>query len=135
MRREITFAIKNTHGIRSGLFTPDIAFEAIVKKQVSKLTEPSLKCVDLVLAELMNVTHKLTEKMAKFPRLREETERIINNHLRDREQITKQQLVLFTDIQLSYINTNHEDFIGFAKYTFYLFFFFFKKSPNKNHIH
>ena len=65
LRREITYAIKNTHGIRSGLFTPDIAFEAIVKKQVAKLKEPSLKCVDLVINELTNLIHKLTEKVNK----------------------------------------------------------------------
>ncbi len=66
LRREITFAIKNTHGIRSGLFTPDIAFEAIDKKQVSKLTEPSMKCVDLVSTELNNLIHKLTDKVIAF---------------------------------------------------------------------
>ena len=54
--------------------------------------------------------------MARYPRLREETERIINFQLREREQITKEQLLLYTEIQLSYINTNHEDFIGFTKY-------------------
>ena len=32
LRKEISFAIKNIHGIRSGLFTPDQAFETIVKK-------------------------------------------------------------------------------------------------------
>lgn len=64
LRREITFAIKNTHGIRSGLFTPDIAFEAIVKKQIEKLKEPSLKCVDLVAIELTNLIHKITEKVS-----------------------------------------------------------------------
>ena len=53
--------------------------------------------------------------MARYPRLREETERIVNTHLRDREQIAKEQLLLYADIQLAYINTNHEDFIGFAK--------------------
>lgn len=53
--------------------------------------------------------------MARYPRLREETERIINGQLRDREQIVKDQLTIYTDIQLAYINTNHEDFIGFAK--------------------
>lgn len=114
LRREITYAIKNTHGIRSGLFTPDIAFEVIVKKQVEKLKEPALKCVDLTITELTTLVHKLTDKMARYPRLREETERIINTQLREREQICKDQLFIYTDIQLSYINTNHEDFIGFA---------------------
>ena len=54
--------------------------------------------------------------MARFPQLREETERIVNTRIREREQITKQQLILFVEIQLAYMNTNHEDFVGFAKY-------------------
>ena len=54
-------------------------------------------------------------QMARYPRLREETERIINTQLREREQVCKEQLRMYTAIQLSYINTNHEDFIGFAK--------------------
>uniref|UniRef100_A0A8C8DTE5 Interferon-induced GTP-binding protein Mx n=1 Tax=Oryzias sinensis TaxID=183150 RepID=A0A8C8DTE5_9TELE len=49
-----------------------------------------------------------------FPMLREETERIVTSHIRDREGRAKDQLLLLIDIQLSYINTNHEDFIGFA---------------------
>lgn len=64
LRREIAFAIRNIHGIRVGLFTPDMAFEAIVKKQISRLKEPSLKCVDLVVMELCNVVRVCTEKVS-----------------------------------------------------------------------
>merc|ERR1712001_153246 len=46
LRREIAFAIRNIHGIRVGLFTPDMAFEAIVKKQITRMKEPSIKCID-----------------------------------------------------------------------------------------
>lgn len=49
---------------RVGLFTPDMAFEAIVKKQIAKLKEPALKCVDLVVAELGNVVRKCTDKVS-----------------------------------------------------------------------
>ena len=56
--------------------------------------------------------------MARYPQLREETERILNLQLREREQMCKEQLLIYTEIQLSYINTNHEDFIGFAKSVF-----------------
>ncbi|VVD00158.1 unnamed protein product, partial [Leptidea sinapis] len=114
LRREIAFAIRNIHGIRVGLFTPDMAFEAIVKKQISRLKEPSLKCVDLVVLELSNVVRVCTERMSRYPRLREETERIIMSHVRSREQQCKEQLVLLIDCELAYMNTNHEDFIGFA---------------------
>nr|XP_060619463.1 dynamin-2 isoform X3 [Anolis sagrei ordinatus] len=114
LRREISYAIKNIHGVRTGLFTPDMAFEAIVKKQIIKLKEPSLKCVDLVVSELAMVIKKCAEKLGSYPRLREETERIVTTYIREREGKTKDQILLLIDIELSYINTNHEDFIGFA---------------------
>lgn len=54
--------------------------------------------------------------MSRYPRLREETERIIATHVRQREQRCKEQILLLIDFELAYMNTNHEDFIGFAKY-------------------
>ncbi|TTG17219.1 Dynamin-2 [Bagarius yarrelli] len=99
---------------RTGLFTPDLAFEAIVKKQIVKLKQPCLKCVDLVVSELSALARKCTEKLSSYPRLREETERIVTTYIRERESKTKDQVMLLIDIELSYINTNHEDFIGFA---------------------
>ncbi|XP_060753092.1 dynamin-3 isoform X2 [Tachysurus vachellii] len=114
LRREISHAIKNVHGVRTGLFTPDLAFEAMVKKQILKLKAPSLKCVDLVVNELTTLIRKCSNKLNSYPRLREETERIVTTYVREREGKTKDQVLLLIDIELSYINTNHEDFIGFA---------------------
>ncbi|XP_024126566.1 dynamin-2 isoform X4 [Oryzias melastigma] len=114
LRKEISYAIKNIHGVRTGLFTPDMAFEAIVKKQIIKLKEPCLKCIDLVIQELINTVRQCTNKLGSYPRLREETERIVTTYIRERDSKTKDQVLLLIDIELSYINTNHEDFIGFA---------------------
>uniref|UniRef100_A0A668VDG5 Interferon-induced GTP-binding protein Mx n=1 Tax=Oreochromis aureus TaxID=47969 RepID=A0A668VDG5_OREAU len=114
LRKEISYAIKNIHGIRTGLFTPDLAFEAIVKKQIQKLKEPTLKCIDMVVSELTFTIQKCSQKLAQYPMLREEMERIVTQHIRDRESRTKEQVLLLIDIELSYMNTNHEDFIGFA---------------------
>lgn len=114
LRREITYAIKNIHGIRTGLFTPDMAFETIVKRQIGRLREPSIRCVDMVVTELFKSVHKTTDKMNRYPRLREETERIVNTKIREFEQRAKEQLMLLVETQLAYMNTNHEDFIGFA---------------------
>ncbi|XP_030063788.1 dynamin-1 isoform X1 [Microcaecilia unicolor] len=69
LRREISYAIKNIHGIR---------------------------------------------QLSQYPHLREEMERIVTTHIREREGRTKEQVMLLIDIELSYMNTNHEDFIGFA---------------------
>ncbi|XP_078685136.1 dynamin-1-like isoform X38 [Branchiostoma floridae x Branchiostoma belcheri] len=115
LRREISYAIKNIHGVRTGLFTPDMAFEAICKRQIAKLKEPSLKCVDMVINELNNVVRQCGEKMGRYPHLREETERIVTTHIREREQRAKDQVIDLVEINLAYMNTNHEDFIGFAK--------------------
>ncbi|KAM6902361.1 dynamin-1a [Xenentodon cancila] len=114
LRKEISYAIKNIHGIRTGLFTPDMAFETIVKRQIGKIKEPCTKCVDMVISELVNTVRQCTKKLAQYPMLREEMERIVTQHIRDRESRTKEQVLLLIEIELSYMNTNHEDFIGFA---------------------
>jgi len=48
---------------RTGLFTPDMAFETIVKRQIEQFKTPSVKCVDMVIDELSKVVHKCTEKV------------------------------------------------------------------------
>merc|ERR1740128_437172 len=114
LRREIAFAIRNIHGIRVGLFTPDMAFEAIVRRLIDRMRTPSLLIVDLVVQELTNVVRYTAEKMNRYPRLREETERIITTYIREKEQSCKEQIMMLIDCELAYMNTNHEDFIGFA---------------------
>uniref|UniRef100_A0A8C9TFS8 Dynamin n=1 Tax=Scleropages formosus TaxID=113540 RepID=A0A8C9TFS8_SCLFO len=92
LRKEISYAIKNIHGIRTGLFTPDMAFETIVKRQIAKIKEPCQKCVDMVISELVNTVRQCTKKLAQYPMLREEMERIVTQHIRDRESRTKEQV-------------------------------------------
>ena len=36
--------------------------------------------------------------------------------MREKEQMAKMQLGMIVDYELAYMNTNHEDFIGFSKY-------------------
>jgi len=114
LRREIAFAIRNIHGIRIGLFTPDRAFDMVCKAQIQKLKEPSLKLLDCVVQEMMSMVKDVASKMNRYPRLREETERIITTYVREKEQACKQQILMLIDCELAYMNTNHEDFIGFA---------------------
>merc|ERR1719431_2193234 len=94
---------------------PDQAFDVVAKKQIEMLKSPSLKLVDLVTHEMMNMCKDATAKMQRYPRLREETERIITTYIREKEQSCKDQIMMLIDCELAYMNTNHEDFIGFAK--------------------
>uniref|UniRef100_A0A669QCY6 dynamin GTPase n=1 Tax=Phasianus colchicus TaxID=9054 RepID=A0A669QCY6_PHACC len=90
LRREISYAIKNIHGIR-GLFSPLPLY----------LPFPCARVFSLL-------------QLSQYPHLREEMERIVTTHIREREGRTKDQVMLLIDIELAYMNTNHEDFIGFA---------------------
>ena len=62
---------------------------------------------------ILNIS--LPSQMNRYPRLREETERIVTTYIREKEQKCKDQICLLIDSELAYMNTNHEDFIGFAK--------------------
>ncbi|CAH3166704.1 unnamed protein product [Porites lobata] len=115
LRKEIMFAIKNIRGIRAGLFTPNMAFEAIVKRQIDKLRAPAVKCVDLVMSELVNVIKKCSSNMDKYPLLRDQVKKIVVQHGRKGEAKSKDQVKRFIDMELAYINTNHPDFIGYAE--------------------
>lgn len=42
-----------------------MAFETIVKKQVKKIKEPCLKCVDMVISELINTVRQCTKKVTR----------------------------------------------------------------------
>ena len=48
---------------RTGLFTPHMAFEVIVKEQLERLKEPTLKCVDMVVQELTEVVQMCSQKV------------------------------------------------------------------------
>jgi len=61
MRRQIQYAIRNIHGVRTGLFTPDKAFETMARSQIALLKEPSMKCIDFVVSELTVVVKRCSE--------------------------------------------------------------------------
>ena len=112
LRREIAFAIKNATGIRIGLFTPDQAFAAIVRKQIERLQDPATHCLRWVALELNVVVKNCADRMSRYPRLRDETERMVKRCVAARENLTEDQIRLLIEVELAYINTNHEDFVG-----------------------
>ncbi|CAF2029874.1 unnamed protein product [Rotaria magnacalcarata] len=114
MRNQTVVAIKNIRGFRSGLFTPDEAFEYIVQMQISKFEDPIMKCVDMVASELGTIVHEATSKMKRYPLLRQAAEELLIQYLKEREIAAKQACSAYIQTQLAYINTNNEDFIGFA---------------------
>lgn len=45
------------------MFTPDLAFEVIVKKQISSLKGPCIKFIDLVSQELITTVDECVSKV------------------------------------------------------------------------
>uniref|UniRef100_A0A2K5YNT8 dynamin GTPase n=1 Tax=Mandrillus leucophaeus TaxID=9568 RepID=A0A2K5YNT8_MANLE len=97
---------------QTGLFTPDMAFETIVKKQVKKIREPCLKCVDMVISELISTVRQCTKKYFS-PRL-PCVLKLCGVFSACPPTYVSLKVMLLIDIELAYMNTNHEDFIGFA---------------------
>ena len=49
-------------GHRPALFVPEISFELLVKRQIRRLEEPSLRCVELVHGEMQRIVqHAFTQ--------------------------------------------------------------------------
>lgn len=66
MQREINYAIENLHGIQVGLYPPLMAFQVLVRKQISQLEQPIVLCVDLVIEELSNAVRTCTQRVSIY---------------------------------------------------------------------
>jgi len=111
---EILTAIRNTTGPRTALFVPDISFELLVKRQIRRLEEPSLCCVELVHEELLRIARHCGFEIERFPRLFERINEIIKKLLNDRLAPTKEFVSHLVDIELAYINSKHPEFADSA---------------------
>ena len=52
---DILTAIRNATGPRPALFVPEVSFELLVKRQIQRLLEPSIRCVELVHEEMQRI--------------------------------------------------------------------------------
>lgn len=61
---DIRTILYNSSGSAPALFVGTTAFELIVKQQIKRLEDPSLKCVSLVYDELVRILTQLLQKQA-----------------------------------------------------------------------
>jgi len=111
--KDILTAIRNATGPRPALFVPEISFELLVKRQIHKLEEPSLRCVELVHEEMQRIIqHSLQQviEIRRFPRLHDKVVDVVSSLLQSRLSPTNSMVENLVAIELSYINTNHPDF-------------------------
>uniref|UniRef100_A0A3B3H4J0 Dynamin-1-like protein n=1 Tax=Oryzias latipes TaxID=8090 RepID=A0A3B3H4J0_ORYLA len=86
---DILTAIRNATGPRPALFVPEVSFELLVKRQIKRLEEPSMRCVELVHEELQRIIQHCSSYSTQVHNL--------------------------ISIELAYINTKHPDFTDAAQ--------------------
>ncbi|XP_072567952.1 dynamin-1-like protein isoform X5 [Paramormyrops kingsleyae] len=111
---DVLTAIRNATGPRPALFVPEVSFELLVKRQVKRLEEPSLRCVELVHEEMQRIiqhcSNYSTQELLRFPKLHEAIVEVVTSLLRKRLPITNDMVHNLVAIELAYINTKHPDF-------------------------
>ncbi|XP_026747284.1 dynamin-1-like protein isoform X7 [Trichoplusia ni] len=113
-RMDILTAIRNATGPRPALFVPEVSFELLVKRQIRRLEDPSLRCVELVHEEMQRIVQhcgtEVQQEMLRFPRLHQRIVDVVTQLLRTRLPATNSMVENLVQIELAYINTKHPDF-------------------------
>ncbi|XP_037958945.1 dynamin-1-like protein [Teleopsis dalmanni] len=113
-KMDILTAIRNATGPRPALFVPEVSFELLVKRQIRRLEEPSLRCVELIHEEMQRIVqhcgNEVQQEMLRFPKLHEKIIDVVTQLLRRRLPATNVMVENLVAIELAYINTKHPDF-------------------------
>ncbi|XP_037038047.1 dynamin-1-like protein [Bradysia coprophila] len=113
-KMDILTAIRNATGPRPALFVPEVSFELLVKRQIRRLEEPSLRCVELIHEEMQRIIQhcgtEVQQEMLRFPKLHEKIVDVVTSLLRRRLPNTNTMVENIVAIELAYINTKHPDF-------------------------
>ncbi|KDE03925.1 vacuolar protein sorting-associated protein 1 [Microbotryum lychnidis-dioicae p1A1 Lamole] len=112
---DIRTILYNSSGSSPALFVGTAAFEVIIKQQIKRIEEPSLKCANLVYDELMRILNQLLTKNATFkryPALRDRFYSTVQNFYRKSMVPTNKLVTDLVSMEATYINTGHPDFIS-----------------------
>ncbi|KNE69338.1 hypothetical protein AMAG_13708 [Allomyces macrogynus ATCC 38327] len=111
---DIRTIMYNSSGSQPALFVGAQAFEVLVKQQIKRLEDPSLKCVQLVYDELARILAQLLQKpvFKRFPDLRDRVNSNVLQFLRKALIPTNKLVTDLLAAEMCYINTGHPDFIN-----------------------
>ena len=111
---DIRTILYNSSGSSPALFVGTTAFELIVKQQIKRLEEPSLKCVSLVYDELVRILSGLLTKQffRRYPQLKEKFHQVVVAFFKKVMEPTNKLVRDLVSMEACYINTGHPDFIN-----------------------
>jgi len=111
---DIRVILYNSSGSSPALFVATTAFDLIVKQQIRRLEDPSLKCVTLVYDELVRILQQLLQKsmFKRFPDLKERFYASVIAVFKKAMQPTNKLVQDLIAMETTYINTGHPDFLN-----------------------
>ena len=111
---DIRTILYNSSGSSPALFVGTAAFEIIVKQQIKRLEDPSLKCVSLVYDELVRILGQLLNKpmFRRYPALKEKFHLVVVQFFKKAMEPTNKLVRDLVAMEATYINTGHPDFIN-----------------------
>ncbi|KAI0138864.1 vacuolar protein sorting-associated protein 1 [Pestalotiopsis sp. IQ-011] len=111
---DIRTILYNSSGSSPALFVGTTAFELIVKQQIKRLEEPSLKCVSLVYDELVRILSQLLQKSLyrRYPQLKETVHNVIISFFKKAMDPTNKLVKDLVAMESCYVNTGHPDFLN-----------------------
>ena len=111
---DIRTILYNSSGSSPALFVGTTAFELIVKQQIRRLEDPSLKCVSLVYDELVRILGQLLNKQLfrRYPQLKEKFHQVVINFFKKALDPTNKLVKDLVSMEACYVNTGHPDFLN-----------------------
>ncbi|KAK4114469.1 hypothetical protein N656DRAFT_776610 [Canariomyces notabilis] len=111
---DIRTILYNSSGSSPALFVGTTAFELIVKQQIKRLEEPSLKCASLVYDELVRILTQLLSKQLyrRYPQLKEKIHAVVIAFFKKAMEPTTKLVRDLVAMESCYINTGHPDFLN-----------------------
>ncbi|KAG0635107.1 Dynamin central region-domain-containing protein [Tuber brumale] len=111
---DIRTILYNSSGSSPALFVGTTAFELIVKQQIKRLEDPSLKCVSLVYDELVRILTQLLQKQLfrRYPSLKEKFHQVVIAFFKKAMSPTNKLVTDLVAMEACYINTGHPDFLN-----------------------
>ncbi|KAJ4377197.1 vacuolar protein sorting-associated protein 1 [Neocucurbitaria cava] len=111
---DIRTVLYNSSGSSPALFVGTTAFELIVKQQIKRLEDPSIKCVSLVYDELIRILGQLLSKNSfrRYPALKEKLHAVVVSFFKKAMDPTNKLVKDLVAMESCYINTGHPDFIN-----------------------
>lgn len=111
---DIRTILYNSSGSSPALFVGTTAFELIVKQQIKRLDDPSLKCVSLVYDELVRILGQLLQKpiYRRYPQLKEKFHAVVIGFFKKAMDPTNKLVKDLVSMESCYVNTGHPDFLN-----------------------